>query len=555
MGDWERVAKLELSVEGYSLEGLQLETASGWTRHSTEVHLVGAGGVGRGEDVIYDGAEQERFQERGAHLDLTGRFTLGDFSARLAALELAPDPLAQVAYEDYRRWAFESAALDLALQQNELTLPAALGREPRALSFVVSTGLTDFSPIAERLALHRELRFKLDAVPDWDTELCAKLAATRAVDVVDFKGAYKGTVVDTPVDLALYERVLDAFGPEVLVEDPHDVPEVIELLRTRGARVSWDAPIHSPSDLGAMPLAPSALNVKPSRVGTLRHLLELYELCEARGLPMYGGGQFELGVGRVQIQELAALFHPDGPNDVAPRGYHQLASDEPRPPSPLALSLDEPGFGHGATREPEGPAEPNFGESMALFQRFRGQGDTRALNELFERYKDRLSRKVSILMSARVRARFEASDIAQSVLMRGYENIDRFEFSEPSSLMRWLTTIALNNIRSKGRTLTTRGEAELEGLVELDLVDLDGPDLHADRPLDQLAKRELRDITDQAITTLREDFRTVILLRSYDGARWREVGAAMDRSAEAAQQLHRRALAALGQELKRRGVR
>ena len=35
----------------------------------------------------------------------------------------------------------------------------------------------------------------------------------------------------------------------------------------------------------------------------------------------YGGGQYELGVGRGQIQYLAAIFHPDAPNDIAPAGY------------------------------------------------------------------------------------------------------------------------------------------------------------------------------------------------------------------------------------------
>ena len=47
-------------------------------------------------------------------------------------------------------------------------------------------------------------------------------------------------------------------------------------------------------------------------------LFKAYEYCEDRGIAMYGGGQFELGVGRGQIQYLAAIFHPDGPNDVAP---------------------------------------------------------------------------------------------------------------------------------------------------------------------------------------------------------------------------------------------
>ncbi len=45
----------------------------------------------------------------------------------------------------------------------------------------------------------------------------------------------------------------------------------------------------------------------------------------------YGGGQYELGAGRGQIQLLAALFHPDGPNDIAPGGYDAL---DPEPGLP-----------------------------------------------------------------------------------------------------------------------------------------------------------------------------------------------------------------------------
>jgi hypothetical protein len=59
---------------------------------------------------------------------------------------------------------------------------------------------------------------------------------------------------------------------------------------------------------------------------------------------MYGGGMGELGVGRGQIELLAALFHPDAPNDVAPSAYNQ---DEPAgelPTSPLAPRPDATGF-------------------------------------------------------------------------------------------------------------------------------------------------------------------------------------------------------------------
>ena len=74
--------------------------------------------------------------------------------------------------------------------------------------------------------------------------------------------------------------------------------------------------------------------MKPSRFGTLRALFEFYETCEARGIALYGGGQFELGPGRGHIQHLASLFHADAPNDVAPGAYNGRPRDGlPREPA------------------------------------------------------------------------------------------------------------------------------------------------------------------------------------------------------------------------------
>ena len=87
-------------------------------------------------------------------------------------------------------------------------------------------------------------------------------------------------------------------------------------------RITWDAPIHSIADIEALPFPPRMVNVKPSRFGSLRALLDAYDYLAERGIGAYGGGQFELGPGRGQIQYLASLFHPDTPNDVAPGGYN-----------------------------------------------------------------------------------------------------------------------------------------------------------------------------------------------------------------------------------------
>ena len=115
------------------------------------------------------------------------------------------------------------------------------------------------------------------------------------------------------------------------------------MLEPHRDRITWDAPIHSWADVEALPFPPRCLNCKPSRFGSLERLFEFYDRCDEHGIALYGGGQFELGVGRGQIQLLAALFHPDGPNDVAPGGYNDPEPRPGLPASPLSLAL-EPGF-------------------------------------------------------------------------------------------------------------------------------------------------------------------------------------------------------------------
>jgi hypothetical protein len=151
---------------------------------------------------------------------------------------------------------------------------------------------------------------------------------------VDFKGRYGLEVEDEAALVAMYERVIEAF-PDALLEDGHELPACLSLLERQAGRISYDAPIHSKDDLDTLPVAPTALNIKPCRVGDLESLLDLYEETEARGLITYGGGMGELAVGRDQIQLLASLFHPDGPNDTAPSGYNAETPAPDLPSSPL----------------------------------------------------------------------------------------------------------------------------------------------------------------------------------------------------------------------------
>jgi hypothetical protein len=93
-----------------------------------------------------------------------------------------------------------------------------------------------------------------------------------------------------------------------------------------------------------MPVLPQTVNLKPSRFGSVEALFAGYDFCADRGMGAYGGGQFELGVGRGQIQYLAALFHADAPNDIAPAGYDALDPEPGLPESPLQPDPEPTGF-------------------------------------------------------------------------------------------------------------------------------------------------------------------------------------------------------------------
>jgi hypothetical protein len=355
VSSFDAIADLPLQIDGCEFEGLEISVGS-FERLTTIVRLRGGGHEGIGEDVVYDAVDHIGQQSHGPPEGLTGGSTFAEFSDRLEGIDLfpaAPPERGEVSV-DYRRWAFESAALDLALRQAGTNLAAALGRDPQPVNFVNSMRLagwdegsrSSIEPLLARLAVYPTLRFKLDPANDWDDGLIEALAETGAVDSLDLKGFYKGTPVDVETDPELYAKLIETF-PEAWLEDPDVTPETRPLLHPVSERVTWDAPIHSIADIEAMPWSPpKTVNVKPSRFGPIRSLFAAYDYCEERGIGAYGGGQTELGQGRGQIQYLASIFHPETPNDVAPGGYNdpEQATRPGLPSSPLQPASEEIGF-------------------------------------------------------------------------------------------------------------------------------------------------------------------------------------------------------------------
>ena len=333
---WTAVKDLPLAVESSSFEALKPSGPTGIEDFTTtQLRLEGRGEEGIGEQV---GMAEAQHSLRASRYPLTGEWaTLEDFLAHLDTIEMWPEPPVHELERNWRRWTFESAALDLALRQSGTSLAEVLGRAPQPVTFVNSFGLgdpPDIDKVARRRAQHPTVGFKLDVAPSWTQEIMDRIAAVRGVATIDFKGQYGLEVKDQAALLAMYERALATFT-DVVFEDPHDYPAVLEMLTPIAAHVSYDAPITTVESIDAVPIPVRIVNVKPCRVGRLPELSRVYTHCEANGIQMYNGGMGELGVGRGQAQLLASLFHPEAPNDIAPSGYNLESPPDGLPPSPL----------------------------------------------------------------------------------------------------------------------------------------------------------------------------------------------------------------------------
>ncbi|XGI84443.1 hypothetical protein ACEU6E_04125 [Halorutilales archaeon Cl-col2-1] len=344
------VSDLGVEVEGYSLRLNRKEVSKGFERVTTEITVHGDSEKGRGEDVTYDAESHRNWVDLESKTNLTGSFSLDGFSNRLDGIDLFPGDPPRPYYRNYRRWGLESAVLDLALKQAETNLGGILGRDYSDVRFVVSRDLGD-PPSVEKLHdvvdIYPEAEFKLDATTEWDSELVSEIPEEKVM-ILDMKGMYDEDLdVSQPPDPSLYSLVSDSF-PDAIIEDPKLTDETRGILSDYGGRISWDKPVESLADVKSVEseTGETCINIKPSRFGTVESLFDSIDYCENNGIMMYGGGQFELGVGREQIQCLASLFYPDSPNDVAPRSYNSPPFEgAPRSPLETPPNTNRDGFG------------------------------------------------------------------------------------------------------------------------------------------------------------------------------------------------------------------
>lgn len=211
---------------------------------------------------------------------------------------------------------------------------------------MVSTSLgepTTFGPVEAWLEHEPTLEFKLDPTDEWTESMVRRLAATEAVRILDLKGHYVDPEVGQDPDPDLYRTVIERF-PTALIDDPAVTDEIRAVLEDVAFRVSWDYPIDGVDSVKSVALGGEWINVKPSRFGNINTLFDTIEFCLDQAIGLYGGGQYELDVGREHLHALASLFYRGSPNDVAPASYNAPEPTPGLPQSPLSPPTDPIGL-------------------------------------------------------------------------------------------------------------------------------------------------------------------------------------------------------------------
>jgi RNA polymerase sigma-70 factor (ECF subfamily) len=153
-----------------------------------------------------------------------------------------------------------------------------------------------------------------------------------------------------------------------------------------------------------------------------------------------------------------------------------------------------------------------------------GAGDHAAFRVLVERYQGRLYR-----LALRVlRDEETARDAVQEGLLKAYASLARFE--ERSSFYTWIYRLVMNQCidmqrreRASRRVTWSEGDPLEEAALEPAL-DAQLPEPTA--PLEEVARKELREQVARAVDALPEAARTTLLLREVDGLSYAEIAEA-----------------------------
>jgi RNA polymerase sigma-70 factor (ECF subfamily) len=178
-----------------------------------------------------------------------------------------------------------------------------------------------------------------------------------------------------------------------------------------------------------------------------------------------------------------------------------------------------------------------------------GAGDSHALGDLLESYRNYLALLARVQISRRLQRKLDAGDLVQETFLAAHRDWASFQGSSERELVGWLRGILAGKLAKLVRSYL--GTQRRNVLLERDLAEeldqssraLDRGLFHkGDSPSVQVSQREQGVLLADALSELPEDYREVLILRHLEGLSFPEVSQRMGRTLDAVKQLWVRAL-------------
>jgi len=174
-------------------------------------------------------------------------------------------------------------------------------------------------------------------------------------------------------------------------------------------------------------------------------------------------------------------------------------------------------------------------------------GDQQAFTDLVSRY----NRKIYRLAKNITRNDEDAEDVLQEAFLKAYEHLDSFEGN--SKFYTWIVRIAVNEALMKLRKRRGDREVSLDEPVGLGEEEVKREiAVWEDNPEQRYSREEMQQILNEAVDGLKEDFRTVFVLRDIEEMSTEETAEALKISVPAVKSRLLRARLALREKLTRK---
>lgn len=185
-----------------------------------------------------------------------------------------------------------------------------------------------------------------------------------------------------------------------------------------------------------------------------------------------------------------------------------------------------------------------------LIQKAR-DGDTDAVDQLFERHRRRLRGMVDVRMDARLGRRVDPSDVVQETLVVAYKRLDDFLANRPLPFYPWLRGLAWNHLvdlhrRHVGSQKRSMDREAYLGINDNSALMLVGQlSASSMSPSQKLMRKELKQRVMETLDAMPEDQREIIVMRHLEGMSVDEIAAAMDMPSGTVMSRHFRGLQAM----------